>query len=104
MASPLYKPPTKVRSSEVPYLALVAQFDPDFERRKYREPYFETGIGRQFFHNPSTTGAYNRRSNVYAVGSPYGALDAAITANLAPTVGNASPGLYQGVDDGEGWA
>jgi hypothetical protein len=103
MASPLYKPPTKVRSSEVPYLALVTQFDPDFERKKHREVEYEFQ-GRVFVADPYKRGAYDRLSNVYAVGQPYGGLDAAITANLAPTVGNASPGLYQGTPDGKGWA
>ena len=102
MAAPLYKPPTKVTTSEVPYLALVTQFDPDFERRKHREIEYAFE-GQVFLADPYIRGAYNRLSNVYPVGQPYGSLDAVIEANLEPTVGNSSPGLYLGVPTGS-WA
>lgn len=99
-----YRPPTKVVTTSVPYQALVAQADPEHERLKHREPYFEVAPPTgQRYHDPYTFGAYNRRSNVYPVGQPYGGADAAVTAALAPTVGNAVPGLYQGTKDG-GWA
>lgn len=98
----LYRPPTRVVTIEMPYLALVSQADPDFERRKHREVEYEFN-GRAFLADPYIRGAYDRLSNSYAVGQPYGAPDAAISAALAPTVGNTSPGLYQGVPTGP-WA
>lgn len=100
--APLYKPPTRVVTSEVPYLALVTQYDPDFERRKHYEIEYAFS-GHAFFGDPYLRGLYNRRSNVYPVGQPFGGLDAAIEAALAPTVGNDVPGLYEGVATGE-WA
>lgn len=104
--APRYQPPTRVVTSEIPYLALVTQADPEFERNKHREnqaQWYGAPFGRHFV-DPLTAGAYNRRSNTYAVGQPYGALDALIQAALAPTAGNPVPGLYVGVDDGKGWA
>lgn len=98
----LYNPPTKGTTIEMPFLALVTRADPEFERRKYREVEYEFQ-GRVFFGNPYVRGLYNRLSNVYAVGLPYGGLDALIEANLEPTVGNDVPGLYEGVETGS-WA
>lgn len=100
--APLYKPPTKVVTTQIPYLAMVTQADPDFERRKHREVEYEFS-GRVFVSNPYDRGAYDRLSNVYPVGQPYGGLDPLIEANLEPTVGNEVPGLYIGVPTG-GWA
>lgn len=102
MTAPLYKPPTRVTTSEVPYLALVTQSDPDFERRKHREVEY-TFTGKALLADPYIRGLYNRRDNTYPVGQPYGGLDPAIAAALAPTVGNPTPGLYEGVDT-DGWA
>lgn len=102
MTAPLYRPATKVQTSQVPYLALVTQADPDFERRKHREPQYEFS-GRVFFADPYTSNSYDRRSNIYPVGQPFGGLDPAIEAALAPTVGNDVPGLYIGVATGS-WA
>jgi hypothetical protein len=103
MTAPRYNPPTRVVTIQVPFLALVTRADPDFERGKFREPYFLDGRGRQFYHNPYQTGAYNRRGNVYPVGQPYGTPDPLVQAGLAPTVGNTVPGLYQAVAK-DGWA
>lgn len=100
--APLYKPPTRVVTTEVPYLALVTQYDPDFERRKHREVEYAFQ-GRVFLGDPYVRGLYNRLDNVYPVGQPYGGLDPAIEANLEPTVGNPVPGLFIGVPTG-GWA
>ena len=99
-----YLPPTRVVTVEKPWLALVNQADPEFQRRKHREVEYVTSSGRTFVADPYNRGAANRRSNVYAVGQPYGGLDAAVTAALAPTVGNPVPGLYKGTDDLAGWA
>lgn len=101
--APLYKPPIRGTMTQMPYLALVTQNDPDFERRKHREVEYEF-TGRAFLGDPYVRGLYNRLSNVYAVGQPYGGLDAVIEAALAPTSGVAVPGLFAGVPDGKGWA
>ena len=100
--APLYKPPTKVTTTQIPYLALVTQADPNFSRLKHREIeyYFDH---RVFRADPYIRGAYNRLGNVYPVGQPQGVLDPAQQAALAPTVGNPVPGLYQGVATGD-WA
>lgn len=102
MAAPLYKPATRVSTTEVPYLALVTQYDPDFERRKHREVEYQFA-GRVFLGDPYVRGLYNRLSNIYPVGQPYGGLDQAIIDNLEPTVGNDVPGIYMGIATG-GWA
>ncbi len=102
MTAPLYRPATRVVTTSVPYLALVTQADPMFERDKHNQVEYEFQ-GRAFRADPYVRGAYNRLSNVYAVGQPMGALDPAIQAALAPTVGNPVPGLYVGVATG-GWA
>lgn len=103
----LYRPPTRVSTLEIPYLAMVIQADPDFERKKHRESQmWQYGFRSNSEHyvDPTKQGVYNRRDNTYAVGQPYGAPDPLILAALAPTVGNETPGLYEGVDDGAGWA
>lgn len=99
----LYKPQTSVTTCEVPYLALVIQADPAWARRKYWDVEYEFDQ-RVMMANPYQRGAYNRLSNDYAVGQQYGSLDPLIQEALAPTVGNSVPGLYEGVDDGMGWA
>lgn len=97
--APRYQPPTRVTTLQMPYLALVTRADPEFERRKHREIEYEFA-GRVFIGDPSRRGPYDRLSNIYPVGQPFGGLDPLITANLAPTTGNPSPGLYQGVAAG----
>lgn len=99
-----YRPPTKIVTLERPWLAMVNQADPESAFRKHREVEYELSSGKVLVADPYNRGAYNRRSNVYDVGQPYGGADAAITAALAPTVGVETPGLYEGVDDGQGWA
>lgn len=102
MTAPLYRPATRVVTVEMPFLALVSQADPSFQTRKHREVEYDYPK-HYFVADPYVRGLYNRRSNVYSVGQPYGGLDSAIEAALAPTVGNAVPGLYEGVETG-GWA
>lgn len=99
----LYKPPTQVTTRSESYLNLVVGADPDWARAKFWAPEYET-TQRYLMANPYQRGVYNRLSNVYSVGAQYGGLDPLITANLAPTVGNPVPGLYQAVPDGKGWA
>lgn len=100
-----YLPPTRVVTRERPWLSMVNQADPDFERRKHREVEYVSSLGKAFsIADPYQRNVYNRRSGVYAVGQPYGGPDAAIAAALAPTIGSPVPGLYKGVDDLAGWA
>lgn len=66
----LYKPPTKVTTVQVPWLAMVHKADPDFERRKHREPEYApwwSGQGRPFFADPYKLGAYNTPSKTVTV-------------------------------------
>lgn len=101
-----YNPPTRVVTTEIPYLALVTQADPEFERNKHREnqaQWYGVPFGRHYV-DPQTAGVYSRKTSTYPVGQPYGGLDALIEAALAPTVGNPIPGLYSGSNDGKGWA
>lgn len=53
-----YKPPTKVRTVQVPFLTLVLRADPDFQRAKRREPFYEGSNGRTFYGNNATSGPY----------------------------------------------
>ena len=101
----LYSPPTKGTLCEEPYLALVTRADPDFQRYKYREVFYVFDHRRAFIENPYVQGAYDGgRTNVYPVGTQYGGLDPVIQAAKAPTVGVATPGLFEGTPDGKGWA
>jgi len=101
--APLYRPPTQVTTRQEPYLALVTRADPAWSARKYREVQYEFG-GRVFYYNPYQWGVYSRLSGTYPVGAQYGGPDPLIAENLEPTVGNPVPGIYEGVDDGKGWA
>lgn len=88
-----YNPPTRVVTTERPFLAIVARADPDFERMKYREIEYEFSR-RVFRANPYQRGAYNSYSNTYPVGQPYGGTDPLVTENKP---------LYSGVPTGS-WA
>lgn len=99
-----YNPPVRNPTKTITWLALVSQADPDWASGKHRETEYQFSNGKRFFGDPAIRGAANRFSNSYAVGQPYGAADLLITAALAPTVGNAVPGLYSGIDDLMGWA
>jgi hypothetical protein len=98
-----YLPPTRVVTSETPYLTMVTRADPSFQRLKYREVFYEFDH-RVFIENSYIQGPYNDYSNTYPVGLQYGGLDPLVVAGKAPTVGNATPGLYEAVPDGKGWA
>ncbi len=95
----LYLPPTKGQLCEQPYLALVSRADPDWQKYKYREVFYEFDGRRVFVENPYNQ-LYNDNSNVYPVGQAYGGLDPLRLAAKAPTVGNPVPGLYQGTATG----
>jgi hypothetical protein len=101
--APLYKPPTAVVTCQQPYLSLVSQADPQWAQRKYWDIEYLTDH-RPLMANPYERGAYNRLSNDYPVGAQYGGTDPLVIDNLAPTVGNDVPGLYEAVPDGKGWA
>ena len=101
--APLYKPPTAVVTSQTPFLALVTQADPSWQRGKFYEVEYQFS-NRAVMFDPYIAGAYGRRTNTYPVGAQYGGPDPNIVDNLAPTVGNEVPGLYEGVPDGKGWA
>lgn len=62
-----YRPTTKWPSVSIPWLAIVHRADPDFERRKHREPWFEDGQGRQFYRDPYKSGAYVTPSRTITV-------------------------------------
>lgn len=99
-----YNPPTRVRTIQRPWLSMVNQADPDFERKKHREVEYTSSSGKVIsVADPYQRNVYNRRSAIYPVGQPYGGLDQEIIDNLEPTVGNAVPGLYEGVET-DGWA
>jgi hypothetical protein len=102
-SAPLYKPFIKVTTRQYPFLALVSQADPSFQRVKHWDIAYEMG-NKVYYNNPLTSGPYSRLSNTYAVGQPQGAPDPLITAALAPTVGVPTPGLFSGTPDGKGWA
>lgn len=53
-----YRPPIKGTMTEVPWLTLVHQADPDFERKKRREVEYVTSGNRVFFGDPAHRGAY----------------------------------------------
>lgn len=97
-----YSPPTRVVSTETPFLSLVTSVDPYWARGKFYEREYEF-TGRVVYFNPYVSGAYGRRTNTYPVGAQQGGLDPLIIAALAPTVGNPVPGLYSGTPDGKGW-
>lgn len=72
----MYKPNTKGSTREIPYMALVAQVDPDHERLKHNA--VEYDYPRHIFRaDPYRRGAYSAHSNVYPVGQPFGEDDPA---------------------------
>lgn len=90
----LYKPQTRVVTTQMPYLALVTSADPQFERRKHWDVEYEMS-NKPFFANPYTRGSFNSFSNTYPVGAQQGGLD--------PLVEAARP-MFSGTPDGKGWA
>jgi hypothetical protein len=72
----MYKPNTKNSSREIPYMALVAQVDPEHERSKHYAPEY-TFARRVFMADPARRGAFNSNSNTYPVGQQSGAADPA---------------------------
>jgi hypothetical protein len=54
-----YKPPTKVKTLEIPYKVLVLRADPSFEASKRAEPFYEFSSGRRFNENTAIQGPYS---------------------------------------------
>ena len=62
MASPYPNVP-KVSQVEVTWSSVVQRADPDWQRRKFRELYYDfLAPGRYFYANPYETGAYEPKS------------------------------------------
>jgi len=57
MAAPLYKPPTRVTTIQIPFLAIVNRADPDRERFKHRDIEYEFS-GKNKVSDPYVTGPY----------------------------------------------
>lgn len=55
----LYKPPTKVVTTQVTYLSMVNRADPDWARLKRMEVEYEMSNGRIFTGDPNHRGAYD---------------------------------------------
>jgi hypothetical protein len=55
----LYKPPTKVRTLQMPFKVLVVRADPNFEWGKRHEPFYEFSNGRRFNENTAVQGPYD---------------------------------------------
>jgi hypothetical protein len=62
MASPLYKPPTKVTTIQMPFLAIVNRADPERERDKHRDVEYEFS-GKVKLADPYVWGSYNSNPN-----------------------------------------
>ena len=60
---PVYNPPHRVRTLEVPYKVMVLRADPDFEAAKRKEPFYEF-TGRRFDADTSHQGAYSDVPNI----------------------------------------
>lgn len=54
----LYKPNTKVVTTEVPFKTLVVRADPEFEWEKRHEIFYEFSNGRLFRENSDVQGPY----------------------------------------------
>jgi len=69
--APVYRPPTKVTTIEIPFLAIVTQIDPSFNRYKHYELQYEF-TRRVFFADPYKTGPYSGKfDNPSIVDGPY---------------------------------
>jgi hypothetical protein len=58
----VYNPPTRTTTLEMPFAALVARVDPNFNRDRYREVEYQF-TKRVFVANPAIRGAYNDNDN-----------------------------------------
>lgn len=53
-----YKPPTKVRTRQIPYRAMVLRADPQLEYMNRHQPFYEFSNGRKFTGNEKQHGVY----------------------------------------------
>lgn len=60
----VYKPPVKVRTMQTPWRSLVLRADPDSERAKRHEPFYEFTGGRRFDENTAVQGPYSTVPNI----------------------------------------
>lgn len=60
----VYRPPVQVRTVQMPYRALVLRADPDFERSKRKEPFYQFSNGRRFDEDTSRQGPYSTVPNI----------------------------------------
>lgn len=74
-----YRPPTRVSTTETPFLALITSADPGWARGKFREVEYEFQ-GKNFYANPYTRGSFNSHSGIYPVGQQFGGLDPLVVA------------------------
>lgn len=59
-----YNPPTKVRTFQMPFRALVLRADPDFEKSVRKEPFYEFSNGRRFDEDTARQGPYSTVPNI----------------------------------------
>lgn len=57
-ATPLYKPPTRIATIQIPFLALVSRADPNWSRYKHNELQYQFQR-REFYGDPYKLGAYS---------------------------------------------
>jgi hypothetical protein len=53
-----YNPPTKVATIQIPFLALITQVDPDWNRFKHWDVVYQF-TRRDFYEDPYVSGPYN---------------------------------------------
>jgi len=60
----VYRPPVQVRTVETPYRALVLRADPNHERMKRKEPFYQFSNGRRFDEDTARQGPYSTVPNI----------------------------------------
>lgn len=60
---PVYNPPHRVRTLQIPYKAMVLRADPNFEAAKRKEPFYEF-TGRRFDEDTANQGPYSDVPNI----------------------------------------
>lgn len=63
MSAP-YKPPTKVRTFQIPYKAMVLRANPNFEKEVRKEPFYKFSNGRRFDEDTARQGPYSTVPNI----------------------------------------
>ena len=65
----LYKPPTKVRTIEIPWLAIVTRSDPNWARDRHHEIQYSF-TNRNFYADTDEDGPYSPYSTLWQQGLP----------------------------------